>query len=214
MHHRSKLLLASGALLLATPALSSCGFNLSTDRINTVQHGGTNRDGDVDVLGAVIISGSEGTGTLSGTLANNTDDEAQLASVTSGGEVELSAGEIEPAEITGRGAVKLADIGDGIRVEGDFRPGDVVDVVFEFDSGERVDVEVPVVRECGFYEELDSAPSASSSGSPSASSSETSETSDPSETASAGDEPSTEPTDEAAEKTTAWSCDTEVDEAH
>ncbi|MCD4533805.1 hypothetical protein LRP67_06895 [Nocardioides sp. cx-169] len=208
MHHRSKLLLAAGALLLATPALSSCGFNLATDRINTVQHGGTNRDGDVDVLGAVIISGSEGTGTLSGTLANNTEDQAQLASVTSGGEVELSAGEVEPTEITGRGAVQLADLGDGIRVEGDFRPGDVVDVVFEFDSGERVDVEVPVVRECGFYEGLDSAPSASSSDSPSAGSGE------PSETASAGDEPSTEPTDDAAEKTTAWSCDTEVDEAH
>ena len=168
MHHRSKLVLAVGALLLATPALSSCGFNYATDRVNTVQHGGANRDGSVKVLAAVIISGTQGSGTLSGRLVNNSDEPAELVGVSAGGDVELSVGEVEPTEIVARGALALADVGDGIRVEGDFVPGDVIDVAFELDSGDSIDVEIPVVRECHFYDGLDDAPSASPSGGASA----------------------------------------------
>jgi copper(I)-binding protein len=191
MHHRSKLVLAVGALLLATPALSSCGFNLATDRVNTVQHGGTNRDGSVDVLAAVIVSGTTGSGTLSARLVNNTDEPAELVGVSSSGVPELTATAVEPTEIAAHGALALADVGDGVRLEGDFERGDVVDVVFELGSGERVDVEVPVVRECGFYDGLDSAPAASDEGAEGA-----------------------EPTQGASDEAEAVSCETEEAEGH
>ncbi len=56
MHLRRTTALSVGSLLLAAPLLSSCGFNYATDRPNTVAAGANNRDGAVDVLGAVIVS--------------------------------------------------------------------------------------------------------------------------------------------------------------
>jgi hypothetical protein len=162
MHHRSKLVLAMGALLLATPALSSCGFNLGTDRINTVQHGGTQRDASVDVLAAVIVSGTSGSGTLSGRLVNNVAEPNELGAVSAAPDAGVTASEFEPVEIPAAGTLALADVGEGLRLDGDFDPGDVITLTFELGSGESVDVEVPVVRECGFYEGLDSAPEAES----------------------------------------------------
>ena len=44
-----RLALAAGGLLLAVPALASCGFDYPTERVNTVGAGVTNRDGTVDV---------------------------------------------------------------------------------------------------------------------------------------------------------------------
>jgi hypothetical protein len=216
MHHRSKLLLAVGALLLATPALSSCGFNLATDRINTVQHGGTNRDASVDLLAVVIVSAADGSGTLSGRIVNSSTEATELSAVSALDDASVTAGEIESVEVPSGSALAMADIGDGVRVEGDFKAGDIVDLTFEFTNGEQVEVEVPVVRECGFYVGLDSAPAAgdggpseSANGSPNGSANGSDS---PSE--DAGDEPSTEPTDEAAEETEASSCETAAEEAH
>jgi hypothetical protein len=212
MHHRSKLLLAVGALLLATPALSSCGFNLATDRINTVQHGGTNRDASVDLLAVVIVSAADGSGTLSGRIVNSSAKATELSAVSALDDASVTAGEIESVEVPSGSALAMADIGDGVRVEGDFKAGDIVDLTFEFANGEQVEVEVPVVRECGFYVGLDSAPAAGDGG-PSESANGSANGSD-SHSEDAGDEPSTEPTDEAAEETEASSCETAAEEAH
>ena len=73
MPHRRTLALAVGALLLATPALSSCGFNLATDRVNTTQHGATNRDKSVDVLAAGLGIGVHFLRALWGLVPDNAD---------------------------------------------------------------------------------------------------------------------------------------------
>jgi len=54
--------LVAVAVLLAVPALSSCGVNFSaqTDQVYTPAEGALNRDGDVDVLNALIVSDQAG----------------------------------------------------------------------------------------------------------------------------------------------------------
>ena len=53
---RLRLALSIGALVLAVPGVSACGFNYATDRENTIANGTNNQDGVVDVLNAVIVS--------------------------------------------------------------------------------------------------------------------------------------------------------------
>lgn len=157
MHHRRTRVLAVGALLLATPALSSCGFNYATDRINTTQHGATNRDKSVDVLAAVIVAEKPGSGTLSARLVNN-DQEATELTAIEGSEAELSVTALEPTEIPPSGALAAADLGDGIRIDGDFIPGNIVSLTMTFSNGDQVPLEVPVVKACDEYAEVEQAP--------------------------------------------------------
>ena len=55
MQTRRSLRLAVGALVLALPLLGSCGFDKATDKVYTPAAGTNDRDGDVDVLSAVIV---------------------------------------------------------------------------------------------------------------------------------------------------------------
>ena len=66
-----RLALSIGALVLAVPGVSACGFNYATDRENTIANGVSNKDGEVDVLNAVIVSSEDGSGTFIATLSNN-----------------------------------------------------------------------------------------------------------------------------------------------
>lgn len=157
MHHRRTLVLAVGALLLATPALSSCGFNLATDRVNTTQHGATNRDKAVDVLAAVIIAEQPGSGTLSARLVNNSTDTTELESIEGTG-TDLSVSTIEPTEIPEGGALDVADLGDGIRLDGDYIAGDFVSLTLTFSNGDQVPLDVPVVKACDVYADVEQAP--------------------------------------------------------
>lgn len=161
MHHRRTLVLAVGALLLATPALSSCGFNLATDRVNTTQHGATNRDKDVDVLAAVIIAEQPGSGTLSARLVNNSTDATELEGIEGTG-TELSVSTIEPTEIAEGGALDVADLGEGIRIDGDYIAGDFVSLTMTFSNGDQVPLDVPVVRACDVYADVEQAPAVES----------------------------------------------------
>jgi hypothetical protein len=163
MPHRRTLALAVGALLLATPALSSCGFDLATDTVNTTQHGATNRDKSVDVLAAVIIAEQPGSGTLSAQLVNNSGEATELSTIE-GSEDTLSVSTIEPTEIPTRGAIAAADLGDGIRVEGDFAAGEFVSLTMTFSNGDQVALDVPVVRACGVYAEVEQAPAVETEG--------------------------------------------------
>ena len=76
LRRSARLLAAAGALLLAAPVLSSCGFNYATDRPYTPAAGTNDQDGDVDVLGAVVVSAEDGSGTLIATFSNNDDGRA------------------------------------------------------------------------------------------------------------------------------------------
>lgn len=151
--HRRSLALAAGALLLL-PALASCGFDYPTDRINTNGAGVTNRDAEVDVLGAVIVAGQPDAGTLVATFSNNTEDEISFETVSG----DVQADGLEPIGIGGGDFVNLADnarAGKGILVSGEFEAGDFVPMTFGFSNGENVDVDIPVVKACYEYVGLD-----------------------------------------------------------
>lgn len=145
---RRSTAIAAGALLLAG-ALSSCGFDYATDRVNTISSGINDREGDVDVLGAVIISGAPDTGVFAATLSNNDYDEP-AALVGLGGEV-APAGELEAVALQRAGSQSLFQTG-GIPLTGIIGLGDFISVNLSFDSGQTTTINVPVVRPCYEYD--------------------------------------------------------------
>ena len=151
MHLRRSLALAAGALALAVPALSSCGFDYATDRIYTPAAGVNDRDATVDVLGAVVVSAEEGSGVFVASFSNNSNEEEGLVE---GIEGEVTAEAFEPVEVPVGGFVNLADEG-GAEVTGDFEAGNFVSLTILFGDGEQVQMDVPVVPNCGVYEGLD-----------------------------------------------------------
>ena len=76
MQLRRSFALTAAALALTAPALTSCGFDYATDRYYTPANGANNRDGVVDVLGAVVVSTEPGSGTFVASLSNNSTTEA------------------------------------------------------------------------------------------------------------------------------------------
>ena len=154
MQHR---LLASTALVVALAApLSSCGFDYATDRDYTPGSGANNREGDVDVLSAVVVSAAEGSGTFIASLANNGSDSEETFTAVAGQDTEVTAAEFEPIAIPAGGLVNLAEPPAGIVLTGDFAAGDVVPITVDFGNGERVSLNVPVVSdETGYWEGMD-----------------------------------------------------------
>ena len=55
-----RLLATAVAVLALAVPLSSCGFDYATDRDYTPAGGANNREGDVDVLSAVVVSAAAG----------------------------------------------------------------------------------------------------------------------------------------------------------
>ncbi|MDN4162525.1 hypothetical protein [Nocardioides abyssi] len=154
---RRNTALALGALVLTVPVLSSCGFNPATDRVNTISMSGNDRSGDVDIVGAVIVSERAGSGTFLTTFSNYHEaDPTEFDSITGGDGTTVEAGEFQPLEIKEGGLVSLLQEG-GVRLTGDFDPGDFVPLTLGFSSGEEITVTVPVVPACDEYEGLDDA---------------------------------------------------------
>jgi hypothetical protein len=161
MQLRRSFALTAAALALAAPALTSCGFDAATDRYYTPANGANDRDGDVDVLGALVVSSEPGSGTFIASFSNNsTTEAASLTELGPGDGGDVTAADFEPVEIKAGSLVNLADPPAGLRLTGDFEAGDFVSVALGFDNGERTVVEVPVVDDSGNYEGLD-APAAS-----------------------------------------------------
>ena len=152
-----RLALAAGGLLLAVPALTSCGFDYPTERVNTVGAGVTVHEGAVDVTGALVVAGQPDSGTLIGGLSNNTDEAITLVSM-SGEEGGVSFDEFEPVEVADRGHVNLATLAEddeGITLSGSFNAGDFVTVIFDFDNDQSITMEIPVMKPCYQFEGLD-----------------------------------------------------------
>ena len=153
MLHRRSTAFAAGALLLAAPLLSSCGFDAQTNNINTISAGVNDRDGEVDVLGAVVIAAQPDAGVFAATLVNNsTEDADSLTSLAGGGAGDIApiGGVVDPYDVPVAGKVNMFD-DDGIDVRGDFVQGDFVDVVLTFSSGQTSTLSVPVVVPCYQY---------------------------------------------------------------
>ena len=62
--------LAAVALVLLVPLLGACGFGYQTDQVYQPSVGVNDRDGTVDVLGAVVVSSADGQGTFVASLVN------------------------------------------------------------------------------------------------------------------------------------------------
>jgi len=142
--------LAAAALVLAAPVLASCGgnFNQQTNQVYNPAEGVDERSGAVDVLNALIVSGTNGSGTVVTTFVNNnqnTDD--RLKSVAgSGPDASLKVTPGGPTTIPAGGLLNLADKGR-IFVEGErVKAGYFVELTFTFDRGQAITVEVPVVN--------------------------------------------------------------------
>ena len=176
-HPRRTLRFAIGALLLAVPVLTSCGFDYATDRVNDITAGHTNRDASVDVLNALIVAGHPDSGTLVGMLVNNEvdGDDTELTSVTSG--PDSTEAEFEPLTVPAGGSAQLQEA--GIRVEGTFEAGEVYEVTLTFANGDEVELALPVVTECGHYDGFDDAPGGDGGGAGEAYSCETGEAPEP-----------------------------------
>lgn len=171
---------AIAALLLA-PALTACGFSAQTDQVYQPAVGVNDRSGSVDVLNAMIVSGTDGSGTFAGTLVNkSTTDDDTLDSVTGPG---ITASR-RTITIPAAGNARLAESGQ-VTLEGsDIKPGAFVELTFSFGSGQSTTMKVPVVAATGDYADVPQ-PSASPTASESKSSSSDSASASPSASPSA-----------------------------
>jgi hypothetical protein len=165
MQPRRSIRVVAVALVLALPLLSSCGFDRRTNMIYTPAAGTDYREGQVNVLSAVVVSAQPASGTFIATLSNTSPEEPATFEGLSGAAEwqDLQVDDVDPIELPPRGYVNLADEG-GVHIAGDFTPGQIMSLTLSFDSGDSVTMKVPVVYACDEYAGLDT-----SSGSPTAS---------------------------------------------
>jgi hypothetical protein len=146
---------AAAVLALAVP-LSSCGFDYATDREYSPAGGANNREGEVDVLSAVVVSAAEGSGTFVASLSNNQDEEQTFTGVSGDEGAAVTAAEFEPIAIAAGGLVNLAEPPADILLTGEFEAGDFVPLSVDFGNGERIMLNVPVVaNDFGYWEGMD-----------------------------------------------------------
>ena len=165
--------LALGAAgLAATAALSACGFNYPTDKINNPTAGVDYRDGTVDILNAVVVAQAANSGTFVATFVNGSPDQPVTLQSASGDNTAISHVSATPFTLQPNALRNLAAT-SGIPVSGTFALGQFVNLTFQFDDGETANLDVPVVADAGQWAGLDVA-SPSASGSPAAPSDSTS----------------------------------------
>jgi hypothetical protein len=147
--------IAVTAIVLA-PVLSSCGFNQPTDRVYTPGVGVNERDGEVDVLNALVVSGAPGSGSLVATLSNNDLDEGD-ALVQVAGSGEDSALRVDlggPLEVRPGASLSVSDEAE-VSVEGEaIEAGAFVELTFTFQNAGTATLQVPVVPRRGPYADI------------------------------------------------------------
>jgi hypothetical protein len=147
---------AVALLVLLAPVLTACSTNFSapTEQFYNPGRGTNERSGDIKVLGAVIVSGAAGSGTLSATLVNTGDDEDTLSAVSVDGEAGTIKAGAESTELTPSTPLDLAKEGS-VTVTGDaIEAGRYVELTLEFENADSVTFEVPVVSNTGDYEDV------------------------------------------------------------
>jgi hypothetical protein len=156
LHRRT---LAAGALLLALP-LSSCGFDNATEQPYQASTGADHRQGTVDVLNAVVVSGEAGSGTFIATFANTdieVDDQVTALSGSTADGSSLEVGNFAPIQVPADGLVSLADdVAAAPTVTGAFTSGEWVEVKITFAEDEAAEFRIPVVPNSGIFAGLDS----------------------------------------------------------
>lgn len=139
-------------MVLLVPTLGACGFGYQTDQVYQPGIGVNNRDGTVDILGAVVVSSLNGEGTMVASLVNeNESKDDALVNVTGDGlEVSLSA----PVKLPAGELVNLADTG-AVSVTGDtIQPGKFARLKLTFESGQTTELNAPVVPYSGEFNDV------------------------------------------------------------
>ncbi|WP_310962268.1 copper chaperone PCu(A)C [Nocardioides terrisoli] len=137
--------LAGPALLLLIPLTAACGFGAQTDQVYQAAAGSNNRSGEVDILNAVVVSKTPGTGTFAGTLVNKNQTQAdQLVSVSDA--VSNKTIKIPPA-----GAVNLATSGKIRLSDPSIKAGGYVELTLQFASGQTTKINTPVFSNTAYF---------------------------------------------------------------
>ncbi len=153
--HVGRRTLALGAAgLVATATLTACGFNYPTDKINNLTQGVDYRDGNVDVLNAVVVAKQPNSGTFIATFVNNSSTQTVALQSASGDNTAISNAQATPFTLEPGTLRNLAADG-GIPVSGTFALGQFVNLSLQFDDGDTANVSVPVVLDDGQWAGLD-----------------------------------------------------------
>jgi len=141
--------IAAAAVLLAVPAVSACGvsFGAQTDQVYNPTVGVDDQSGQVYVLNALIVSGSNGSGTVVASLVNNDQQTADTLKGVSGAgkDSSLSVKLGGDTTIPAGGLLNLATQSN-ITARGQrIVPGNFVEITFSFDRAQAITVGVPVV---------------------------------------------------------------------
>ncbi|MCW2785317.1 MAG: hypothetical protein JWP74_1834 [Marmoricola sp.] len=142
---------AIAALLLLAPALGACGFSAQTDQVYQAAAGVNDRGSQIDILNALIVSDTDGSGTLSTSLVDTSETKGDtLTGVTGTGITAVSA----PIEIAPGGAADLSKpaVGGGPQIAltgAAIKPGDFVTLTFTFASGQSTTIKVQVFTSTG-----------------------------------------------------------------
>ncbi|QLQ09642.1 MAG: hypothetical protein HZY75_03680 [Nocardioidaceae bacterium] len=140
---RIRAALVAAALV---PALSACATNFGapTEQDYIPAAGVSNRDGVVNVLNTVIVTGNDGAGTVVANLVNTSVTDAdQLTSVTVDGQpaqIAPGANTVLPAS----SSLNLADPAIVFATGDNIVPGGYVNVTFTFTDAEAATVQAPV----------------------------------------------------------------------
>lgn len=149
LRRRPARVLAAAALVLAAPTLAGCGFNVQTDQVYQAAVGVDDRSASIDVLNAVVVTAEDGTGAFVATFVNNSVDSPRtIVNITPDGAAPIALGK----ELAPEGLLNLAEEEKPVTVTGTgVAPGKFVKVTIEFDTGEQVVVNAPVVAAEGDY---------------------------------------------------------------
>jgi hypothetical protein len=141
--------IAAAAVLLAVPAVSACGvsFGAQTDQVYNPTVGVDDQSGQVYVLNALIVSGSNGSGTVVASLVNNDQQTADTLKGVSGAgkDSSLSVKLGGDTTIPAGGLLNLATQGNVTAHGQRIVPGNFVEITFSFDRAQAITVDVPVV---------------------------------------------------------------------
>jgi hypothetical protein len=145
--------LAAASLVILVPALGACGFNYQTDKVYQPSVGVNNRQGTVDVLGAVVVSGSAGSGTFVASLDNKSGSKIQtLTGITGTDGVQVNL--VKQVQVPPGALVNFADMGVASVTGQAIQAGGFARLTLEFGSGQSARVNAPIVAPENQYSEI------------------------------------------------------------
>ena len=155
---RARTVALAAALLLSVPAFSSCALQ-ATDEVYTPTKGVNNRDGQVKVLHALVVSDGKDGGRLIAGLVNDNQDQpdtltgvsvADSAGSASGAKVTVESG--GKTEIPAGGILQLADDDAAQVLVSGVKVGGYVRVTFSFANADPATLNVPVLQTSADFE--------------------------------------------------------------